>query len=207
MGVCFGAPGIGKTTAINEYKKVSSGVIIVDPFEGASIKEVLMQIANQLKVPYYVGLAMDEFVEQIIKKLEKNKALIIFDEAENLKIAVFKIIRKIHDRTENSCGVLFVGTDELKVVLQKVKSGFPYISSRIGYVEQLDALKMPDIEKMVYQYFPACRNSLIKHIAVSTNYNARSIKNILDLCLDFVKSEKIGLDTDVIDAAREKLLI
>ena len=207
MGVCYGTPGIGKTTAINEYKKTSSGVIVVDPFVQSSAREVLKQIANHLKLSYLNNTSLDEFTSNVIKKLEKNKYIIIIDEAENLKIEVFKTIRKIHDRTKNNCGVLFVGTDELRALLQKVQSGFPYISSRIGYLEKLDALKMNDIEKLVHQYFPSCNDRLVQYIAISTNYNARSIQNLLDLCFDFVKSENIELDIDVIDAAREKLLI
>ncbi len=207
MGVCYGTPGIGKTTAINEYKKISSGVIVVDPFERTTAREVLKQIADQLKLTYLNNTSLDEFTTNVIKKLEKNKYIIIIDEAENLKIEVFKTIRKIHDRTKNNCGILFVGTDELRALLLKVQSGFPYISSRIGYLEKLDALKTSDVEKLVHQYFPKCNEKLLQYLAISANYNARAIQNILDLCFDFVKSENIELDTDVIDAAREKLLI
>ena len=120
MGVCYGTPGIGKTTAINEYKKTSSGVIVVDPFEQSSAREVLKQIANHLKLSYLNNTSLDEFTSNVIKKLEKNKYIIIIDEAENLKIEVFKTIRKIHDRTKNNCGVLFVGTDELRALLRNL---------------------------------------------------------------------------------------
>jgi len=207
MGVCYGSPGIGKTTAIKEYQKISSGVLIVDPFEQTSAKEVLRQIADQLKLNYHNNMSLDEFTKNVIKKLEKNKYLIILDEAENLNIAIFKIIRKIHDRTKNNCGVLFVGTPELRILLSKVQSGFPYISSRIGYVEKLDYLKIEDAKKLIIQYFPNCSDELIQMISKQCNYTARNIQNILDLCIDITKSNKIELNQDVIEAAKDKLLI
>lgn len=46
MGVCYGSPGIGKTTAILEYQKLKTCVIVVDPFEQSSTREVLQQIAD-----------------------------------------------------------------------------------------------------------------------------------------------------------------
>ncbi len=207
MGVCYGIPGIGKTTAILEYKKISSGIIVVDPFEQTSAREVLKQIADQLKVNYHNNMSLDEFTNNVIKKLERNKYLIVLDEAENLKIDIFKIIRKIHDKTKNNCGILFVGTNELRCLLSKVQSGFPYIASRIGYVEKLDSLNIPDIEKLIIQYFPNCSKTLINSFAKACNYNARNIQNMLDLCLDIIQSNNIELNIDVIETAREKLLI
>ena len=181
MGVCYGAPGIGKTTAVLKYKELGSGVIVVDPVENTSIRAILQNIADQLKLNYYQNITLDEFITNIIKKLEKNKYLIIIDEAENLKIDIFKAIRKIHDKTKNSCGILFVGTNDLFDLLKKVKNGFPYITSRIGYVEKLDALKQEDIEQLVTQYYPSIAKDLIKFIAKTCNYNARAIQNLLDL--------------------------
>lgn len=207
MGVCYGAPGIGKTTAILEYKKIGSGIIVVDPFEQTSAREVLKQIANQLKVNYHNNMSLDEFTNNVIKKLERNKYLIILDEAENLKMDIFKIIRKIHDKAKNNCGILFVGTNELRYLLSKVQSGFPYIASRIGYVEKLDSLNIPDIEKLIIQYFPNCSKSLMNTFAKACNFNARNIQNMLDLCLDIIQSNNIELNVDVIETAREKLLI
>ncbi|MBQ2872341.1 AAA family ATPase [bacterium] len=207
MGVCYGLPGIGKTTAINEYQRTLTGVIVVDPIENTSVRAVLQDIADQLKLNYYQNITLEEFTSNVIKKLEKNKHLIIIDEAENLKVDIFKILRKIHDKTNNSCGILFVGTYELFELLKKVKNGFPYITSRIGYITKIDSLSLSDVESLVVQYYPNCSKELIKTIAVVSHYNARAVQNLLDLCLEITTSEKIELSVDVIDASREKLLI
>lgn len=207
MGVCYGTPGIGKTTAVLEYQKLGTGVIVVDPIEKTSTRAVLQEIADQLKLNYYQNITLDEFTSNVIKKLEKNKYLLIIDEAENLKVDIFKILRKIHDKTKNSCGILFVGTNELFELLKKVKYGFPYITSRIGYLEKLNALKMDDIEKLVIQYYPTVEKKLIITIAKTCNYNARAIQNLLDLCFEITSKNNIELDVDVIDSAKENLLI
>lgn len=207
MGVCYGTPGIGKTTAVLEYQKLGTGVIVVDPIEKTSTRAVLQEIADQLKLNYYQNITLDEFTSNVIKKLEKNKYLLIIDEAENLKVDIFKILRKIHDKTKNSCGILFVGTESLFELLKKVKNGFPYITSRIGYLERLNTLKPDDIEKLVIQYYPTVEKKLITTIAKTCNHNARAIQNLLDLCFEITSKNNIELDVDVIDSAKENLLI
>ena len=207
MGVCYGAPGIGKTTTINAYKKQTSGVIVIDPCENISARTVLRHLADYFNLPYLNNTTQDEYIEMVSKKLDRNRYLIIVDEAENLRIECFKALRKIYDNCKDTCGLLFVGTGDLYSILLGIKNGFPYISSRIGYLEQLDALNPDDIEKLVHQYFPDCDNVLLKTIAKVCNRNARSIQNLLDLCLDITKSAKIELNLDVIEAAKGKLLL
>lgn len=207
MGVVYGSPGIGKTTAINEYQKNITGVIVVDPIENTSIRAVLENISDQLKLNYYQNITIEEFTNNIIKKLEKNKHLIIIDEAENLKVDIFKILRKIHDKTQNCCGILFVGTEVLFQLLLGIKHGFPYVTSRIGYIAKIDTLTPDDVEKLVLQYYPFCKKDVIKYIAKICKFNARAIQNLLDLCFDITNTEKIELNKDVIDSAKENLLI
>lgn len=207
MGVCYGAPGIGKTTAVIQYQKNNTGVIVVDPIEQTSIRAVLEEISDQLKLHYENNTSAGDFIEMISKKLYKNKHLIIIDEAENLKVDSFKIIRKIFDKSKEFCGILFVGTYDLFEQLKRVKCGFPYITSRIGYVAQLDALNINDISNLVLQYYPNCNNDLINRIAKVCNNNARAVQNLLDICFDVTSSKNIDLNTDIVETAREMLLI
>ena len=207
MGICWGAAGIGKSTAVLEYQKNNTGVIVVDPVEKTSVRAVLEQIADQLKVFYEYHTSAGQFIDKISKKLEKNKYLIIIDEAENLKIDIFKIIRKIHDKSKDYCGVLFVGTNELYELLRRVKNGFPYITSRIGYAVQLDALTIEDVKSLVNQYYPDCSADLIQKISKVCSKNARAVQNLLDICFDITSSKDIELNNGIIDTAKEKLFI
>ena len=207
MGICWGAAGIGKSTAVLEYQKNNTGVIVVDPVEKTSARAVLEQIADQLKIYYEYHTSSGQFIDKISKHLEKNKYLIIIDEAENLKIDIFKIIRKIHDKSKDYCGILFVGTNELYELLKRVKNGFPYITSRIGYAVQLDALTMDDIKSLVTQYYPKCSAELIQKISKSCSRNARAVQNLLDICSDITSSKNLELSSEIIETAREKLFI
>lgn len=207
MGVCWGSPGIGKSTAVIEYQKNNTGVIVVDPIEKTSTRAVLEQIANQLKVFYEHNTTVGDFIENISKKLEKNKYIIIIDEAENLKVDIFKIIRKIFDKNKEYCGVLFVGTYELFELLKRVRNGFPYITNRIGYAAKLDDLNFEDVSKLVKQYYPNIDKTLIDYIAKSCKYNARNTQNILDLCYSFTSQGKDELNNTIIESAKESLFI
>ena len=206
MGVCYGSPGIGKTTAINEYKKDTVNVILVDPFEQTSARSVLIQIAEQLKLNYRQNMTLEEFTANIVKKLGKNKYLIIIDEAENLKLDIFKILRKIHDKTKNNCGILFAGTHQLQELLLKTKKELPYISSRIGYVAKLEELNLNDVEELTLQYYPDSDKNRIKTFALYSRHNARHLQNILDLCFEATKTGG-KLTNEIIEDARECLII
>lgn len=207
MGIVTGMPGIGKTTAIKEYEKRMGSVILVDPFEMSNARTILKQIADVLKIQCHNNMSVNDIAEVVVNRLKRNKFLIIIDEAENVKIEVFKIIRKIHDRTEGALGVLFIGTEELFYLVQKVRNGFPYISSRIGYLEQLNNLDDNDIEKLVLQIFPNIDKSLIRDIGVRANYKARSVKNILDLCVSLTQSLNEKINSKIIAKAASMLLI
>jgi len=207
MGVCWGAPGIGKSTAVLEYQKNNTGVIVVDPVEKTSARAVLEQIAEQLKVFYEHNTSTGEFIERISKKLDRNKQLIIIDEAENLKVDIFKIIRKIYDKNKENCGILFVGTHELYELLQRVRNGFPYITNRIGYASKLDDLSLEDEAKLIKQYYPNADKNIIEFAAKTCKYNARNTQNLLDLCFGFTSNKNTELSNEIILSAKGSLFI
>lgn len=74
-------------------------------------------------------------------------------------------------------------------------------------MERLNTLKPDDIEKLVIQYYPTVEKKLITTIAKTCNHNARAIQNLLDLCFEITSKNNIELDVDVIDSAKENLLI
>lgn len=206
MGVCFGSSGLGKTTALKHLKDIRSNVIYVDPDENASPRAVLKKIAEELKVQYYDYILPDEFSEQILQKLKGKHYLIVVDEAENLRTDVFRVLRKLFDRCETTCGLFFVGTERLFGNFQRMKGEFNYITNRVALFKSLEDLKDTDIRQLVNQVFPNCDELNLKAFKVCSKNNARRLFNLLKRTVDIVKSAQETLNPEMIEAASGMLL-
>lgn len=205
IGVCFGTSGLGKTTAIREYAEKRSGVIIVDPDEKTSPKSVLKQILAQLKIP--VSTQIGQMSDDIVRRLHGAGCIIIVDEAENLDSRMFRVLRKIHDRCENTCGLLFVGTEVLYANLLKMKGEYNYVVNRIACCCKLDRLTDSDIKMLAKQVYPDITDDVLKRFVTVSNRNARVLYNTLKRAKDITLTTGRKLDKDIIDRARSYLLV
>ena len=147
----------------------------------------------------------EDFIANIVKKLKDSGYIIIVDEAENLKPEVFTTLRKIHDRCENTCGLLFVGTERLHYNLTRLQGEYNYVINRVGFKVQLNALEIKDVEILVKQIYPDATDEIILCFAEECKYNARVLSNTLMRVNDLLQSNNVELCPDVIAAARRKL--
>lgn len=201
LGLCYGASGLGKTTALEYLKKEGSGIILVDPDENATPRAILKQIADGLKIEVY-DMLLEDFIANIIKRLKKSGYLIVVDEAENLKADVFRTLRKIHDRCEGTCGLLFIGTERLYGDLAKRKGEFDYVLNRVSFMYQLKHLNLEDVTLLVKQVFPKATEDIFKLFSKYTGNNARVLFNTLRRSMDIINNNNTELNEDVIREAR-----
>lgn len=204
LALCYGSSGLGKTTALEYLKKEFSGIILVDPDENATPRAILKQVADGVKLGYYDAMPED-FIANIVKKLRKSEYLIVVDEAENLKPDVFRTLRKVHDRCNGTCGLLFIGTERLNANLAKRKGEFDYVLNRVSMKFKLKPLTKEDVKLLATQIFPDISSELINFLATATEYNARVLFNTLKRCKDIIEENNVELDEDVINEARSLL--
>lgn len=201
LALCYGSSGLGKTTALEYLKKEGSGIILVDPDENATPRAILKQVADGIKLGYYDAMPED-FIANIVKKLKKSEYLIVVDEAENLKPDVFRTLRKIHDRCNGTCGLLFVGTERLYGNLAKRKGEFDYVLTRVSFKYQLKPLNLTDVKLLVKQVFPTAGDEIIKLFSQYTGNNARILFNTIRRTVDLLENNDTELNEDVIKEAR-----
>lgn len=201
LGLCYGASGLGKTTALEYLKKEGSGIILVDPDENATPRAILKQVADGIKLEVY-DMLPEDFISNIIKRLKNSGYLIVVDEAENLKPDVFRTLRKIHDRCEGTCGLLFIGTERLYGNLAKRKGEFDYVLNRVSFKYPLKPLNLEDVALLVKQVFPHANEDIFKLFSKYTANNARVLFNTLRRSLDIVNNNNTDLNEDVISEAR-----
>lgn len=201
IALCTGSSGLGKTTSINQYAKEHSGVIIIDPDEGVSVRELLSYFALPLKLELAHIETRAHLCERIVQKLINSNKLIIVDESENLDVSCFRVLRKIHDRCKGTCGLLFVGTETLADKLSKLGGEYDYLFTRFSYIDSLDALTQSDVKSFVTQIFPDCSDELINEFNFISRCNARILFNLLKRTADMTTSSKEPLNKKMIKSA------
>lgn len=87
------ALGLGKTTAIKRFAEEHTGVVVIDPDEGATTVSVLKQLVEKLNLSPATSKASD-LTETVTNKLRKSGFLVVVDEAENVKTEVIRSLRK-----------------------------------------------------------------------------------------------------------------
>lgn len=203
--VCYGASGLGKTSAIRQIVKKNSGIIVVDPDEKASQRTILKQIAAQLKIGE-PDIYFENAISEVVRRLKNSGYLIIVDEAENLDAHIFRMLRKIHDRCDFSVGMLFVGTERLKTNILRLKGEYDYVLNRIRRVESLSPLTDKDIALLVREVFPDCNDECLRVFRNLCNKNARILFNMLKGVRDMVSSYNEPLNSEMIQEARGFIL-
>lgn len=129
-----GGPGAGKTFACKDFvRKNPSQTYMLTCSDDLSAKEMIQELAR------IVGSNAEGTKYQIRKGIQEKLGreeypLLILDEAENLRDAVFGEIKAIHDALEYRCGIVLVGANEFfKGISKKAMKGkgcFPQIYSR-----------------------------------------------------------------------------
>ena len=197
IGLCTGSSGVGKTTAITEYAKHNSGVIVIDPDENITPRTLLRLIGTPLKLKLTNNMSCQEYSEMLVNRLKDSEMLIIIDEAENISADCFRVLRKIHDRCDFTCGLLFVGTERLAANLARMQGEFSYVTNRLGFIETLDGLTLPDAQKLIKQIFPNCPKDAETAFYNASKKNARILFNLLKRTADIAGGVNEGTPAEI----------
>lgn len=207
IGLCTGDSGLGKTTAIKNYAKTHSGVIVIDPDENITVRNLLSLIGKALRLKMSNNITSQEYTEQLVDRLKDSEYLIIIDEAENIDSSCFRTLRKIHDRCDFTCGLLFVGTERLAANLARMQGEFSYVTNRLAYIEKLESLTFEDSQKLVSQIFPDCTPQLQELFYKLCKKNARHLFNLLKRTYDIFISSKEDLNKKMIEKAYRRIAL
>ena len=207
IGLCSVSSGLGKTTAIKNYAKNHSGVIVIDPDEDISVRTLLKLIGRELRLKIAHGMSSQEFTAKIVERLIDSEYLIIIDEAENIDSSCFRTLRKIHDRCNFTCGLLFVGTERLAANLARMQGEFGYVTNRLGFIETLDKLTFEDADKLIRQIFPDIKRENEEVFYKLSKQNARILFNILKRTLDIQTSTGEEVNMKMINKAYKRVTL
>jgi DNA transposition AAA+ family ATPase len=233
IGVCHGAPGVGKTLSARHYTHWDQlEPILHDHFD---------QLGRPAELPVWRSILYTPAVLASPKKLEREitglcnlhgyhieealhpddethpfstsyTELILIDEADRLKLLPLEQVRDIYDRT--GIGIVLIGMPGL----QKRLSRYPQLYSRVGFVHEFRALSSTELEFVLQHKWrelslavsPADFEGVeaMASVARITNGNFRLLQRLLSQIQRIMEINELEKITDdVVQAARESLVI
>lgn len=203
IGIIHGGSGLGKTTAIEAFAKNNHGVIILEPDEDCGAKVLITELYEKLGFtgrirPYYMK-------KEILKKLTGSNFLVIVDEGENLRTPCFKALRKLHDKSKDTFGLLFVGTHRLYHNLLRLKGDFEYLTNRIGYNHQLDNLQDADMRAITKTLIED--EDLVTLCCEKSSGNARVLSKVIKRSIKLASMNNVQVNSAIIEQCRNMLIV
>lgn len=154
--VVIGETGSGKTFVSNMFARMfPSDCFMVKVGSQDNIGDLLEKVCDRLHLP--TEKTKSRTLQAIIRKMKTMKAdghkpMIIFDEAEYMRLPALCNMKELYDDLNGIAGVVLIGTDQLNAHLDKLrkknKDGIPQLYRRIKFGIRI----LPSIDRSFKQF-------------------------------------------------------
>ena len=204
-GLVIGAPGVGKTRALEEAVRRSETLegpavclVTVTGVMGNSAMAVLEEVAPHLGVRTVYGVAA---THKLLCTQASSFPILLFDEAQNLSLRLLRDLLTISEQARVQ--MLFLGNDEALKFVNSQKAAIGQIARRLPVREEIDCILDADADLLAAQYevegpeaFRLCR-------ALAEAHHADGIGKVLPIAR--AVAEAAGSRTVRVDHLREAL--
>lgn len=198
-----GGTGEGKSYAAAEYIRENPRNCYYVRCDGdLTAKSFFMELAHSIGIK--VSGAIYDVRKNVIQKLKnETDALLIIDEAENLKDRAWESLKRVMDDLKNYTGIVFIGANDFERQLEKkadrMKGCFPQVLRRIregGFI-QLFQLSLDDAVTICREYgitskahvramYDKCRNTaqltaMIERVLREADSSKRNVLDIIEV--------------------------
>jgi DNA transposition AAA+ family ATPase len=237
IGVCYGAPGLGKTLSARTYacaedwerwdneryekdtvlpdSLLASRTLLYTPEVHVTGRRMHLEIALRASaLGSDIDRALDPTCHPSWNELNTNCSteLVIVDEADRLKTAGLEQLRDFFDRRD--LGLILIGMPGFDRQLAR----YPQLYSRIGFAHQYKPLDADDLPVVLANYWhelgllldPGDANDVetVSAIIRITGGNFRLIERLMSQVARVMEINQLDtLDPDVIHAARQMLVV
>ncbi len=234
IGVCVGAPGVGKTISARHYsrwdvlepyfpryaytKKPPSEVaccrsVFYTPPVSSSPSAIAGEIERRRNlVSWLVDAAGRTGKSKVPAEIPDRTELLIVDEANRLKVTALEQLRDMYDR--DGFGLVLLGMPGLEKSLAR----YPQLYSRVGFVHRFHALGTEETSGIITQRAALLGVSLAPEAFVDegavaamvriTGGNFRLMQRLLQQVERVLAINHLAIITpEVVEAARETLVI
>jgi hypothetical protein len=225
IGLCYGAPGVGKTMSARHYSHERITTLTPEP-DSADGRTILYtppvsnsprQIAHDItRLRTRLGNRTNSRVQrgsdQWYWGSQDCTELVLVDEADRLKMPGLEQVRDIYDRSK--VGVVLIGMPGM----EKRLSRYPQLYSRVGFVHQFRPLSAEEVRFILEQKWQEFGYTLqlddftdmeaVAAIVRITQGNFRLLHRLFTQIERIVTINQVrGVSKEVIETARESLVI
>ena len=235
IGLCYGAPGVGKTLSARYYakwyfleKRLPTNLPYLPLHQDISNCRTLLYTAEITSTPRTIKetigsmrVQLGRFVEELLPKEQRTLMardipnychLIIVDETERLKMTGIEQFREIYD--QGDLGLIFIGMPGLEKKLAR----YPQLYSRVGFSHSYSTLSQDEMRFLLQIYWEKFGLSMnpndytdaeaIATICRVTNGNFRLVNRLFRQIERIMKINELScISAEVVEAARECLVI
>lgn len=237
IGLCYGAPGVGKTLSARHYAHwntleplLREYYWIKPPARELLINGAIMYTPAVTNAPTHIerhvrllSQSMDWALEDVLftesksssldpQPLPRRTELVIVDEADRLKMPGLEQLRDIYDRRD--IGLVLIGMPGIEKRLAR----FPQLYSRVGFVHHYRTLSVEELRGILVHKWDQLGLALnvedftdaeaMAAIARITGGNFRLIQRLFSQIERILQINDLQLITkEVVEAARENLVI
>ena len=237
IGLCWGAPGVGKTLSARHYagtneweqwqspfpedlgplpkRILEARTAFFTPTVSASVREIDRGLPRACQqISYALDYAEHGVVDPYVHRESRSSGrteLLIIDEADRLKAAGLEQVRDYFDR--HTMGVILIGMPGIEKRLAR----YPQLYSRIGFAHEYRQLTPEELTAVLTKRFAPEREALdggIAHataIATIVRITGGNFRLVDRLLTQIDRVQKVngltGLTPEIVDTARQALLI
>lgn len=147
FGVLIGAPGLGKTLALDHYRATNPNVWMatMEPASakpGMMLREIARSMGMELK-------ALGDASHEVKRRVKGTQGLLIIDEAQHLLVPALDQLRAIHDAAK--IGIVVSGNEKLSALIGggSRKPELAQLSSRVGMRVNLKRVMAGDVDALL----------------------------------------------------------
>ncbi|HEY8163868.1 MAG TPA: ATP-binding protein [Methylocystis sp.] len=190
----FGAPGVGKTTAMTDIAAKNPNVVLVHVGSTrCSPRSVAAMIADAMRiwVEHRSAWQIMDIIESNLRHPECNDVF-MFDEAQNIPVGFLKDILDWPKRF--GAPVLICGNEHILKRTRASGAEFDQVDSRISKRIRLGAPTREDFETIAIDFDVFGTDARNACAAYGGNTSIRALVSMLETARTFAEGGKLGLD-------------
>lgn len=189
IGIVVANPGVGKTEAINYWRKKHASVrhAWIEAKVFTAPRVILNSLMDALGIS--AGRNMHESAEFISAALSKNPMLFIIDEADLLTVRTFEVLRSLWDRTSQLSGdpgesafpLALFGVPRLRTMLER--EDLERLRSRVYHSAELPPLNRDELATVIKKWNVRVDDEAIDELLQRSKGSFRWVNNLMKIAI------------------------
>ncbi len=204
VGMLTAEAGTGKTTALKEFARQHSAVIMIEADHGYTARALFDELCSTLGLDDRGSL--HQKLVRVVEKLNGSSRMIIIDEAEHLPYRALELIRRVHDKAGISLALC--GMPRLEKNVQGDRSHYAQLNSRVSAPCRAPHLTDNDTALYLNSRFNSCDPDVVKDAARVSKRNFRLLSHLVRWSGELMRKNALTeLSKEVIEQASSMLTV